>query len=162
MNVQRPDRLIMHHISTRMFTAAACLALVSCSNDAEPAPDPDPADGESQTVHNDVSPLDGHWSGSWGGGAQGDVIFQPVLAELTIDGDHVELSGFPDAAELTGTIRYDTDRIVITAAADQILDYSYDVRGDQLTLTDADGRTILLQRRRQVQDTSDRADPPVP
>src|SRR5687768_4020615 len=46
--------------------------------------------------------LDGLWSGSWGGGERNGVVFQPVIAEMLILGDHVEIRGFPGVAKLAG------------------------------------------------------------
>jgi hypothetical protein len=60
-----------------------------------------------------MSPLDGLWSGSWGGGERDGVVMQPVLAELLIDGDHVELAGFPAVGGLRGTHRIDAARPLV-------------------------------------------------
>lgn len=158
---------MMHYNSARTFMAAACLALVSCSNDTEPvnqAADRSVPVAESESSDADATILEGHWTGSWGGGADGDVIFQPVIAELIIEGDHVELSGFPDAADVTGTIHVDADarRIVITESGNQVLEYAYEVNGDQLTLTAAEGREISFLKRREVQVDPDTEGVPEP
>lgn len=161
----------MSHNFARMFTLAASFALASCSGNAEPVDQSDTDASVDTSPGGIASNLEGHWSGSWGGGAQGDVVFQPVLAELVIEGDHVELSGFPDASELTGTIHYDGDtrRIVITSAdaesgeaAPLSLEYTYDVSGDELTLTGRDERSVSLLRRRLVHGATEQEGPPVP
>ena len=84
------NQLTMLHQSSRVFTTAVCLLAVSCSNDPV---SPDPVVDSSPAIETEV--LDGDWYGSWGGGEQDGVVFQPVVAELLIEGDHVELSGFP-------------------------------------------------------------------
>lgn len=66
---------------TRMLAVAVCLVRVSCSHDVaakEPIDDP--------------KVIEGLWSGSWGGmvGA-GGAVHQPVMAELFIKGNHVEV-----------------------------------------------------------------------
>ncbi len=103
----------------------------------------------------DPEALEGLWSGSWGAGQREGVIFQPVVAELFIRGDHVELSGFPGAGKLEGTVRFDSraKRMHITpkAAADGqsasgTLDYAYEIEHDELTLTAADEKAISLKK----------------
>ena len=68
-------------------------------------------------------------------------------------------------------MRYDTDagKIVVTAAVGddsqaepQIIEYTYGISGDQLTLTGSDDRTVTLQKRSVVEDESTREGPPVP
>src|SRR5262245_27696730 len=65
------------------------------------------ADDNARPVSNDLKSIQGIWSGSWGGGDRGGVVFQPVLAEMVIHGEEVELTGFRNAAHLRGTVRID-------------------------------------------------------
>ena len=102
------------------------------------------------------SEIDGLWSGSWGGGAGSDgVVFQPVIAELVVDGDRIEMSGFRNIQRLTGTFRLDADaeQIEITPVPAEIGDpqptairFSYEVKGDEFKLIDGDGWVIELTR----------------
>jgi hypothetical protein len=103
----------------------------------------------------DEKTLDGIWSGAWGGGDRNGVVFQPVIAELIIQGDRVELAGFRAVNRLTGTVRVDprTKRMRISAAVtddDQrtpkAIEFTYTIKGDQLTLTDAENIPISFQR----------------
>jgi hypothetical protein len=149
---------------TPVLVATACLLAASCST--EPGPSRHRAEATATTgaaLSNtpSTSPLEGLWSGSWGGGERGGVVMQPVLCELLIDGDHVEITGFPDAGELLGRIQVEADvrRIQVIAAvgADgspppRTLDYTYELNGDALTLIANDGRSIVLQRRHAVRE----------
>jgi hypothetical protein len=99
--------------------------------------------------------MEGLWSGSWGGGERDGVVFQPVLAELVIDGEHVEMSGFRDAARVTGTVRFDpgSRQMQITATtgiggqpAPEVIHYAYELKGPHLTLIDGDKIEVHLQK----------------
>jgi hypothetical protein len=102
-------------------------------------------------IKEDAGALDGSWSGFWGLLVERNgTVHQPIKAELFIQGDHVECSGFPGVATLTGTIQIDTaaKRMQITPAveagrpaADTIV-YAYEISSDHLTLTDKDKRSI--------------------
>jgi hypothetical protein len=59
----------------RMLAVAVCLTGISCADDA---PRNDAA--------GDVKAITGLWSGAWGGGGRDGVVFQPVIAELFING----------------------------------------------------------------------------
>jgi hypothetical protein len=116
---------------------------------------------DSQSTVDDSNPIDGLWSGSWGGGERGGVVFQPVMAELLINGDHVELTGFRNVSKLTGTVRFDAriKRMRLTAPAKagtqpapKSIEYAYEIKGDELTLIDSDNVTISLQRVRVAKD----------
>jgi hypothetical protein len=127
----------------------------------ETTADASPRDDASQAAETTAAdPLDGLWSGSWGGGMDGEVVFQPVLAEMILRGDRIELHGFRAVDRLAGTVRIDaeTKRLhVLPDAADgearpAALEFTYELAGDALTLTDADGVPILLQRQPFVRD----------
>lgn len=99
--------------------------------------------------------LDGLWSGSWGGGARDGVVFQPVLAELLIDGDRVALRGFRGVTALAGKLRIDAGANTLELRADptesdavppKAVRFSYTLEDKTLTLTDADGVEVTLQR----------------
>jgi hypothetical protein len=129
-----------------MLAVAICLIGVSC---------PDVA---AQDPPSDSKVIEGLWSGSWGGGERDGVVFQPVRAELVIQGDHVEMYGFRNASRLTGTVRLDAGarrmRITPTAGglpAPKVIDYTYEIKGDLLTLIDGDAVSTTLQKHRVVQ-----------
>jgi len=113
-----------------------------------------------QDAVSDANAIEGLWSGAWGGGQRDGVVFQPVKAELLIQGDHVELNGFRNASRLTGTVRVDVraKRIHITPTpeaggqpAPKAIEYAYDIKADELTLTDSEKTSISLQRLRVAQ-----------
>jgi len=131
--------------SLRMLAVAVCLAHGSCF-DVLAANDP----------AGDPEAIEGLWSGSWGGGGRNGVVFQPVMAELLIQGDHVELLDFPNVARLTGTVRFDARarQMRITPAAEaggqpaKTIVYAYEIKADQLTMIDSHKSSISLQKRR--------------
>lgn len=99
--------------------------------------------------------IEGLWAGSWGGGEANGVVFQPVLAELYVRGDRVELAGFRGAARLSGTVTVyeNAKRLRILPRPEPGTDappkghtFAYELQGDDLTLTDADGLAITLRR----------------
>jgi hypothetical protein len=98
--------------------------------------------------------LDGLWAGSWGGGERDGVVFQPVLAEMVIHGDEVEIHGFRQANRVSGTIKVDRAtrqlRVTPKSTKDQaapVIVFQYDITGDKLTLTDQDKVPVYLERR---------------
>lgn len=114
-----------------------------------------PGNGIPQDRAGDAKAIEGLWSGSWGGGERDGVVFQPVIADMVVAGDRVEISGFPQVGRLTGTIRLDTGtkRMRITPAAPaggrpapKAIEYAYEVAGDKLTLTGDDKVAVGLQR----------------
>ena len=127
----------------QMLAAAICL--VSVSQLDNPA---------AEDIATDLEALEGFWSGSWGGGLRDGVVFQPVMAELLIKGDYVELSAFPNVDRLKGTFHCDTSagelRITPKAQAagqpEKAIVYSYDFKGTELTLTDSNHRSIAFHR----------------
>lgn len=167
----RYKRVNMARSKFRMMAAAVCLVGVSCSGDVAPqGPAIDlqiPAgDSKGSASDSDVrlssesKPFDGLWSGSWGAGNANGVFFQPVVAEMFIKGEHVELHGFRNASRLSGTVRFDANarqmQITPTAApgaepAPKTINYTYDLKGDELTLTDSDNVSLNLQKLRDVQ-----------
>jgi hypothetical protein len=109
---------------------------------------------------NDAKGIEGLWYGSWGGGDVNGVVYQPVMAELFIAGDHVELCGFPNVSKLTGSVRFDASvkrmRITPTAVAGgqpaKAIDYAYQIEADELTLIDSDKSRLTLERQPVVRD----------
>src|SRR5262249_17837668 len=78
------------------------------------------------------------------------------IAELLIKGDHVELCGFRGLDRLTGTFRLDprAGRMHITPAAGpggqprpKVIEFTYVLNTDELTLTDTDKVPVSLRRR---------------
>lgn len=121
---------------SRVAAIAVCVVCISRADDAVPKEAP-----------GDSKPIEGLWQGSWGGGGADGVMMQPVVAELFVHGDKVELCQFPKVGSLTGTIRVDTSakkmRVSPRAnAADQLapkpIEYTYEIKGEQLTLTSSD------------------------
>lgn len=108
----------------------------------------------SARTASDSSPFDGLWAGSWGGGMREGVVFQPVLAELLIQGDHVELAGFPNTDNLAGKVSFDATakRMRITLVAEEgqpapePIEFSCELREDSLTLVDSQNSTICFAR----------------
>ena len=102
----------------------------------------------------DDSPnFEGLWSGSWGGGQRGDVVFQPVLAEMVVQGDQLELRHFRNAERDRGRFQLDraARRIRIsleteTKSPARIIEFQYQWNGDKLTLTDNDQVSVSLSR----------------
>jgi hypothetical protein len=132
-----------------MTTVAVCLMLVACAGDGAP-----------QDVASAPKSIEGLWSGSWGGGVRDGAVFQPVIAEMLIKGDHVEMCGFRNLGRLTGTVRFDprTKRMHITPAAGpegkpkpKAIEFTYEIKAEELTLTDADKVPVSLRRRRVAQ-----------
>jgi len=151
-------------LKSRLLAATACVLAASCATDAQP---PRPATDGNVTgrgappTGQTAGPLDGLWSGSWGGGGRDGIVMQPVLAELWIDGDHGELTGFPTVGSLHGTLRVDAGARLISiipgAAADgsppsETINYTYELKAESLTLTGSDGNVIALGRRPTARD----------
>lgn len=134
----------MFHQSLRVLTVVLCLVgVLSLQSPAANAAAGDP------------SALDGLWSGSWGLQIDRDgTVHQPVKAQLFIQGDDVEWTGFPGVSKLTGTIRIDAKQLRITPTAeagsrtaDSVV-YTYEIEGDHLTLTDSNKRSIHFIKER--------------
>lgn len=141
-------------------TSAVVVVCLTCGTCSDGGPPSAPATASAPRRQVATTPLEGVWSGSWGGGGSDGVVFLPVLAEMVVLGDHVELAGFPDANDGHGTIRIDADagRIWITPMSDEggapaaPAEYAYELNDDELELTDSQQRPILLQRREAVKD----------
>jgi hypothetical protein len=139
----------MVHSSSRILIVAVCLLTAACADDAATRK---PARAEEA--------IEGLWTGSWGGGQRDGVVFQPVIAEMVVQGDRIELHGFRNVGRLTGTVQLDAGarrmRITPAAKADEKrprpLDYTYEIKGDKLTLTDSDKVAITLHKHRVVKD----------
>jgi hypothetical protein len=136
----------------RILAVAVSLVGVSCADN--PVSNVSPTD--SAAAANELQPIEGLWYGSWGGGERADgVVFQPVIAELFIEGDRAELAGFRNVPRLAGLVRFDASarQMRITPAAEaggqstpQTVDYTFQIDGDNLTLTDSDKRSVELQK----------------
>jgi hypothetical protein len=134
--------------SRMLFAAVVYLVVCFCSQDLVGKDSP-----------SDPKGIEGLWSGSWGGGGHDGVVFQPVIAELLIKGDHVELVGFPQVGSLRGTVRFDASvkrmQITPTVEADsqakpKVIDFTYEFKSDDLTITDNDKHSIFLKKRHTV------------
>lgn len=92
----------------RVIAVAVCLVCVLCFDEAS-----------AQDAAGAAPEIEGLWSGFWGGGARDGVVFQPVLTELFIKGDQIEMQGFRNVSRLAGTVRFDAGgkRMRITPAA---------------------------------------------
>jgi hypothetical protein len=129
----------------RKMAMVVCLVGVSRSDDVV-----------SKDRAADLKAIEGLWSGFWGGGGANGLRFQPVMAELFVLGDHVELYGFHDVGRLTGTIRLDASakqmHVASTVEAGgrsaKAIDYVYELKADELTLIGRDKLPITLQRHR--------------
>jgi len=160
----------MVRIHWHMIAVALCCTMAACSDGT-----PDESAGDSQTIAEsstaanpsptalsensvDASPtIDGLWSGTWGGGSPNTrgIVFQPVISQLFIEGDHVELSNFHEWRKLDGTVRFDNSSrkmllITTTTERDQttpkVISFAYDIQGDRLTLTALDGHAVSFTR----------------
>jgi hypothetical protein len=150
------------------FLPAACAALIVLGQPkafiagdfvASAVPDevaPENRTDDGKAPVRDARPIEGFWLGPWGGGPRPDgTVMQPVMAELFIKGDHVELRHFRNMSTLSGTVRFDekTKQMRITPKAEagdpptpKTVDYTYDIKGDVLTLTDGDKFSISFQK----------------
>ena len=135
--------------SKPMTMVAVCLMLIACAGDVA-----------SQDAASAAKSIEGLWSGAWGGGQRDGVVFQPVIAEMLIKGDYVEMCGFRNLGRLTGTVRLDAraKRMHITPAAGpggqprpKAIEFTYEINAEELTLTDADKVPVSLSRRRVAQ-----------
>src|SRR5262245_47560792 len=107
----------------------------------------------AQGAASDAKALEGIWTGAWGRGRRDGVVFQPVVAELFIKGDQIELAGFRETLKLVGTLRVDTAarRLHVTPIiepgqpAPKALSYSYELKDDVLTLTGSEKTSIAFQ-----------------
>lgn len=98
--------------------------------------------------------MQGLWAGSWGGGQRDGVVFQPVLAEMVIHGEKIEISGFRLVPRVSGTVAVDvanrkirvTEQPSKEQPAPKPTVFTYEHRQDWLTLTDHDGIAVVLHR----------------
>jgi hypothetical protein len=129
-----------------MQVFALCLATIAYSY------------AQSKDFFKDVQSVEGLWVGSYGGGQRDGVTYQPAIAEVFIQGDHIEVYGYPST--VAGTFRLDpkAKQMKITASdesrgkgAARTLSYDYQVKGDELTITDSGKPSITFRRRDAVQ-----------
>jgi hypothetical protein len=127
------------------MTAAACILIASVGAGAMPQAPPD-----------DSRAIEGLWFGSWGGGPAADgVVFQPVMAELFIERDHIEMAGLRNLRRVLGTLRVDSSskrlQVVPTDKAggqrpQKAIEYVYRINVDRLTLIDSERFPITFER----------------
>ena len=129
----------------RKLLAAACLAMLSYVVTAPTA----------KAAGDDSKALEGLWSGSWGLMIDADgTVHQPVIAELMIKGNRIELLSMPGLARLGGTFRIDSAAraISISSATEkktppaEATIYRYRINADKLTLTDASKQSVEFTR----------------
>ena len=165
----------MVRIHWQMIAVIFCCSMTSCTDGGpdestnHPPPISDttpgttkPPSAVSPDKSVDESPLiDGLWSGTWGGGIPNTrgIVFQPVISQLLVEGDHVELDNFHHWRRLQGTVRFDKagKKMVLTTSgtnADQstpkvvsfAYDITYNIQSVELTLSDDDGHAVSFQR----------------
>jgi hypothetical protein len=99
--------------------------------------------------------LEGLWSGSWGLTIDADgTVHQPVIAELMIKGNRIELLSMPGLARLGGTFTIDSAARAISifptsekeTPPAQATIYRYRINADTLTLTDANKQSVEFTR----------------
>jgi hypothetical protein len=114
-----------------------------------------PQAGESSK---DVQAVQGLWIGSYGGGQRDGVTFQPAIAEMFIQGDQIEVYGYP--SNVAGTFRVDpkAKQLEITASDDaggkatmKTHSYAYQVKGDELTIIVGGKPSITFRKRDALQ-----------
>jgi hypothetical protein len=130
-----------------MLVSTLCFATISYSHE------------ESGNAVQEVEAVQGLWVGSYGGGQRDGVVYQPALAELFIQGDHIEVSGYPST--VAGTFRLDpkAKQIKVTCSDESngktivsTLEYGYEIKGDKLTMSGGDKRSITFSKRDVVHD----------
>lgn len=129
--------------AVKIFAIVACLANAAHAEDAKPS--------------KNTSAIQGLWHGFWGGGEADGVIMQPAMAELFVEGDIVRMRGFPKVGSVDGKLRIDERKNKIAIApqskaagrpAAKALEYTFDLKGDRLTLSGADQAAVTLERKR--------------
>lgn len=131
---------------------------LSCSQKLPPSrPNDRPVDRAARELPESESPtvLDGLWSGSWGGGESGGVVYQPVVAHLAFEGTVVDLENFPGMQSLNGSFVFNRDRQTVALSArgsaeseppEHIITLQYLPDRDVLSLAGAAGRSLVLHR----------------
>jgi hypothetical protein len=131
-------------VSIQVF--ALCLATIAYSY------------AQSNDFPKEVQAVQGLWVGFYGGGQRDGVTYQPAIAEMFIQGDHIEVYGYPST--VAGTFRLDpkAKHMKITAhdelggkSTAKTLSYDYQVKGDELIITDSGKPSITFSRRDAVQ-----------
>lgn len=144
----------MLRLAVKMVVTAACLGSIAHAQDAA-----------GQKRSGKPGEIQGLWRGFWGGGGADGVIMLPAMAELFIEEETVRMRGFPHVGRIDGKIRIDerNKKIAITPqtkAADQpaakALEYTYELKGDKLILSDAGQATLSMERRRIERDATPR------
>ena len=124
----------MARIHFGIIAVTLCITPVCYSQDLVPKDSP-----------KDAQALQGLWVGSYGGGRREEFPVQPLIAELLIKGDHIEVYGRPGT--VTGTFRLEpkVKRMQITPTdasggkpPAKTVDYGYEIKGDKLTLNFGD------------------------
>ncbi len=110
----------------------------------------------AEAADDDPNVLEGLWAGSWGLTIDADgTVHQPVIAELMIKGNRVEMLSMPGLAQLGGTFMIDpaAHTISISPAGQketppaEVTIYRYRIKGDKLTLTDSSKQSVEFTRR---------------
>jgi hypothetical protein len=136
----------MLRVLAGMLAFTLCLAIAAYSG-AQP-----------QEASKDDDAVQGLWIGSYGGGERNGVTFQPAIAELFVRGDHIEVHGYPST--VTGILRLDPKfkqmRISVSEESNgksttKTLSYDYQVKGNELTVTESGKTPITFRRRDAVQ-----------
>jgi hypothetical protein len=136
--------------SVRHFVVLTILVLLqSCSGEPQKASSPVTRSILPQPQVAAASPLEGLWTGSWGGGDRPDgIVMQPVIAELLVVGDRIKFKGFPKVSEIEGTLSIDPSiaRLTVTpATTDEPHSFSCKLAGNTLTLSDDKGPAVSLE-----------------
>ena len=118
----------------RLLVALTCVFL-TCVAHSDEKPDAEAGD---------LKALYGFWRGSWGGGENDGVVFQPVKAELYVGKDRAVWKGLP-MRNGTGAIRLSGDsprkgRFTYSTLPkgkprEKAVGFTYAIKGDTVTLT---------------------------
>jgi hypothetical protein len=135
---------MIDRLCPRKLLAAGCLAMLFYG-----------AASSAKAADDDPKALEGLWAGSWGLTIDADgTVHQPVIAELMIKGNRVEMLSMPGLARLGGTFTIDpvAKTISISRATEketppaEATIYRYRIKGDKLTLTDSGKQSVEFSR----------------
>lgn len=107
----------------------------------------------------DARLIEGLWEGSWGGGNAGGAVLQPVMAELYVQGNRIELAGFPQGNRLRGSFEVDAINRRLKIAPDrgddqkqtEPIELGYELKEGQLRIGSG-GQAVTLQKLTTVPD----------
>ncbi len=135
---------MIDRLCPRKLLAAGCLTMLFYG-----------AASSAKAADDDSKALEGLWAGSWGLTIDADgTVHQPVIAELMIKGNRVEMLSMPGLARLGGNFTIDpvAKTISISRATEketppaEATIYRYRVKGDKLTLTDSSKQSVEFSR----------------